>query len=148
MHLDIVTCVAIDFCGTYAVTGSNDTTCIIWQIVQEDGVSVNLNQTPLHILYGHTSSVTCVDISIELDLVVSGSLDGTINIYNVHSGLYVKTLHLRTALMPDIKVINVKLSEQRHILAYSCHMCEQSEHENDELTKTQVKNYLFLKRHH
>ena len=121
----MITCVAIDYCGTFAVTGSMDTTCMIWQIIQEDGLSINLNPTPVHILYGHTECVTCVDLSVELDLVVSGSLDGTINIYNLRSGHYIKTLHVKTSQFPDLKVMNIKLSEQRHILAYSHRQCDE-----------------------
>jgi WD40 repeat protein len=92
---------------------------MIWQIVQEDGISINLNPTPVHILYGHTESVTCVDLSVELDLVASGSLDGTINLYNLKSGHYIKTLNVKTIQSPELKVFNIKLSDQRHILAYS-----------------------------
>lgn len=33
--LDIVTCLAIDYCGIHLISGSRDTTCIIWQIVQQ-----------------------------------------------------------------------------------------------------------------
>ena len=131
-----MTCVAIDYCGTFLISGSMDTTCIIWQIIQEYGVSTNVNPIPLHILYGHTACVTCVDISIELDLAVSGSLDGTVNIYNVRNGQYVKTLQLNTPQIPDLKVLNVKLSEHRHILVYSCR-AHNTDIEN-ELTKIQV----------
>ena len=62
-------------------------------------------------LYGHTSEVTCIAASTELDLVVSGSLDGTCNIHTIEHGIYVRTL--RTIGDP---VINLKLSNERHIL--------------------------------
>jgi WD40 repeat protein len=119
-----VTCVAIDFCGSFVISGSLDTTCAIWQVQQEFGVSTVIEPTPLHVLYGHTLGVTCVDISIELDLAVSGSLDGTVNIHNVRSGQYLKTLNLRTQQIPDLKVLNVKLGDLRHILVYSTLTCE------------------------
>lgn len=92
---------------------------MIWQVIQEDGISININPTPVHILYGHTECVTCVDLNVELDLVISGSLDGTINLYNLRSGHYIKTLHLKTDQSPEMKVMNIKFSEQRHILVYS-----------------------------
>ena len=72
--LDTVTCLALDYTGTLLVSGSMDTTCMVWQIVQEYETSVNLDPKPLHILYGHTDCVTSVDISIELDMIVSASL--------------------------------------------------------------------------
>lgn len=31
-HLDIITCIALDNCGSYVVTGSKDCTCIIWSL--------------------------------------------------------------------------------------------------------------------
>ncbi len=72
--LDTVTCLALDYTGTLLVSGSMDTTCMIWQIIQEYETSVNLDPKPMHILYGHTDCVTSVDISIELDMIVSASL--------------------------------------------------------------------------
>uniref|UniRef100_A0A8B9BUL8 Neurobeachin like 1 n=1 Tax=Anser brachyrhynchus TaxID=132585 RepID=A0A8B9BUL8_9AVES len=72
-HMDIVTCLAIDYCGIHLISGSRDTTCIIWQIVQQGGVPVGLAPKPLQILYGHTDEVTSVGISTELDMAVSGS---------------------------------------------------------------------------
>lgn len=37
LYLDIVTCLAIDYCGIHLISGSRDTTCMIWQIVQQVG---------------------------------------------------------------------------------------------------------------
>uniref|UniRef100_A0A803VVA4 Neurobeachin like 1 n=1 Tax=Ficedula albicollis TaxID=59894 RepID=A0A803VVA4_FICAL len=72
-HMDIVTCLAIDHCGIHLISGSRDTTCMIWQIVQQGGVPVGLAPKPLQILYGHTDEVSSVGISTELDMAVSGS---------------------------------------------------------------------------
>uniref|UniRef100_A0A8B9MF38 Neurobeachin like 1 n=1 Tax=Accipiter nisus TaxID=211598 RepID=A0A8B9MF38_9AVES len=72
-HMDIVTCLAIDYCGIHLISGSRDTTCMIWQIVQQGGVPVGLAPKPLQILYGHTDEVSSVSISTELDMAVSGS---------------------------------------------------------------------------
>uniref|UniRef100_A0A8C3MD63 Neurobeachin like 1 n=1 Tax=Geospiza parvula TaxID=87175 RepID=A0A8C3MD63_GEOPR len=72
-HMDIVTCLAIDHCGIHLISGSRDTTCMIWQIVHQGGVPVGLAPKPLQILYGHTDEVSSVGISTELDMAVSGS---------------------------------------------------------------------------
>ncbi|KAH3749001.1 hypothetical protein DPMN_183490 [Dreissena polymorpha] len=32
---DIVTCLALDYCGIHLISGSRDTTCIIWHIEQQ-----------------------------------------------------------------------------------------------------------------
>ncbi len=116
---DLVTCLAIDFTGTFVVSGSMDTTCMIWQVVHEYGVSINLDPTPLHILYGHTECVTSVDISNELDMVVSGSSDGTVNIHTLRAGCFVRTISFWNERITVFKNINVKLSNFRHILVYT-----------------------------
>ncbi|KAL8183651.1 UNVERIFIED_CONTAM: hypothetical protein K2H54_048175 [Gekko kuhli] len=72
-HMDIVTCLAMDFCGIHLISGSRDTTCMIWQIVQQGGSPVGLVPKPLQILYGHTNEVSCVGISTELDMAISGA---------------------------------------------------------------------------
>uniref|UniRef100_A0A674JEQ9 Neurobeachin like 1 n=1 Tax=Terrapene triunguis TaxID=2587831 RepID=A0A674JEQ9_9SAUR len=82
-HMDIVTCLAIDFCGIHLISGSRDTTCMIWQIVQQGGVPVGLAPKPLQILYGHTDEVSSVSISTELDMVVSGARNA-LHLYSVN----------------------------------------------------------------
>lgn len=37
LHLDIVTCLAIDYCGIHLISGSRDTTCMIWHIIHQVG---------------------------------------------------------------------------------------------------------------
>lgn len=99
-HLDIITCIALDNCGSYLVTGSKDCTCIVWMLTSVDGTQTssaassqpttpnhinqaignsqtnthnNLTPRPLNTLYGHDKAVSCVAIFTELDMVVSGS---------------------------------------------------------------------------
>lgn len=97
-HMDIITCVALDNCGSYVVTGSKDCTCIVWCIsnstVNNTSASnppttpthmnhaighsqMNTNNSltprPVNTLYGHDKPVSCVAIFTELDMVVSGS---------------------------------------------------------------------------
>ena len=35
LRLDVVTCVALDYCGSHLVTGSRDTTCMIWEVTYQ-----------------------------------------------------------------------------------------------------------------
>lgn len=101
-HMDIITCIALDNCGSYIVTGSKDCTCIIWSIsnctvnttstfanptpttpthhmdhhaIGHSQINTNNNLTPrpVNTLYGHDKSISCVAIFTELDMVVSGS---------------------------------------------------------------------------
>lgn len=91
---------------------------MVWQVILEYGVSVNLDPVPMHILYGHSSSITSVDISNELDLVLSASLDGTINMYSLRSGGYIRTLTPASRAYDQIRNISIKLGNLRHILVY------------------------------
>lgn len=92
---------------------------MVWQVVQEYGTSVNLEPSPMHILYGHTECVTSVDISIELDIIVSASLDGTVNVHTVRKGHFVKTLWFPSEINHLFNNLTLKISNQRHILIYT-----------------------------
>lgn len=78
-HSDIVTCVSLDNCGSYMVTGSKDCTCIVWSLPGNQ-VPANSNgnniftPVPVTTLYGHDAPISSVAIYTELDTVVSGSL--------------------------------------------------------------------------
>lgn len=65
------------------MSGSVDTTCIIWSI------TTNL---PLRVLIGHDAAVTAVSVQVDFDIVVSGSADSTCNIHSLHTGEYIRTL--------------------------------------------------------
>ncbi|XP_019471754.1 LOW QUALITY PROTEIN: neurobeachin-like protein 2 [Meleagris gallopavo] len=91
-HIDVVTCLALDLCGIYLISGSRDTTCMVWQVMQQGGFSSGLAPKPIQVLYGHDDEVTCVAISTELDMAVSGSKDGTIIIHTIQRGLFMKSL--------------------------------------------------------
>jgi WD40 repeat protein len=77
MLADLVTCVALDHCGSFLITGSRDTTCVVWDVSQlgtGSSSSMNVTPRPVQTLYGHDKAVTCVGIMTELDMAVSGSL--------------------------------------------------------------------------
>ena len=113
-HTDIITCLALDSTGYILVTGSRDTTCVIWNLSNTNEQESNALLSPVLTLYGHTNEITSIAVSIELDLVVSGSLDGTCNIHTVEHGIYVRTIR------PSIDPIrNLQLSNQRHILIHT-----------------------------
>ncbi|KAK2844496.1 hypothetical protein Q5P01_011155 [Channa striata] len=91
-HIDVVTCLALDLCGIYLISGSRDTSCIVWQVLQQGGFSSGLSPRPVQVLCGHDQEVTCVAISTELDMAVSGSKDGTVIVHTVRRGLFLRTL--------------------------------------------------------
>lgn len=92
--------------GSILATGSYDTTVMVWEVYRtkltekraqitqaevprKDYVIV---ETPFHILCGHDDIVTCLYISIELDIVISGSRDGTCVFHTLREGRYVRSI--------------------------------------------------------
>ena len=95
------------------MSGSKDTTSIIWEIfpghsptmatLHSTGSSTSgsgsgsstgdhPNPRPIQVLSGHDKSISCVALSTELDMDVSGSEDGTVNVYTIKEGQYIRTL--------------------------------------------------------
>lgn len=35
---DVVTCLSLDLCGIYLISGSRDTSCIVWKVLQQVNV--------------------------------------------------------------------------------------------------------------
>ncbi|XP_053514699.1 neurobeachin-like protein 1 isoform X1 [Artibeus jamaicensis] len=118
-HMDIVTCLATDYCGIHLISGSRDTTCMIWQITQQGGVPAGLASKPLQILYGHTDEVLSVGISTELDMAVSGSRDGTVIIHTIQKGQYMRTLRPPCESSLLLTIPNLAISREGHIVIYS-----------------------------
>ncbi|GAV66852.1 WD40 domain-containing protein/Beach domain-containing protein/Laminin_G_3 domain-containing protein [Cephalotus follicularis] len=104
-HKDVVSCVAVTADGSILATGSYDTTVMVWEVRarspekrvrctpselhRKDYVIV---ETPFHILCGHDDVITCLYVSVELDIVISGSKDGTCVFHTLRDGRYVRSL--------------------------------------------------------
>ena len=48
---------------------------------------------PIHTLYRHDGSVTCVDTSSHWNIVLSASMDGTLMVHTLYGGLYRHSIH-------------------------------------------------------
>jgi WD40 repeat protein len=94
-HRDVVTCLALaqDMGRHWLVTGSRDCTVVVWEISPDKDAPVP--PTPVHVLYGHDDAVNCVAVLAELDLIVSGSDDGTVIVYTLREGQYVQSITTR-----------------------------------------------------
>lgn len=110
-RLDIVTCVALDSCGWYMISGSRDCTSVVWDVSNSN----NTNPKPFQTLLGHDLPITCVAIATELDMAVSGSQDGTVNVYSIHQGLLVHCLTPLGCVSPPSIISYVTISFQGHI---------------------------------
>ena len=109
-HRGSINCLEVDEEGEVLVTGGDDATCHIWIIDHEslalaitDGyVKSSLgtegfeesNCYHAHTLLGHVTPVNCVSICTKLDVVISGSEDGSICIHNIRSGKFIRSLHI------------------------------------------------------
>uniref|UniRef100_A0A0E0JVW3 BEACH domain-containing protein B n=1 Tax=Oryza punctata TaxID=4537 RepID=A0A0E0JVW3_ORYPU len=105
-HKDVVSCVAVSSDGSVIATGSYDTTVMIWHAFRgksADKKSRNANydlstkdhviiESPCHILCGHDDIITCLFVSTELDIVISGSKDGTCIFHTLREGKYVRSI--------------------------------------------------------
>ncbi|XP_075385717.1 neurobeachin-like protein 1 isoform X2 [Tenrec ecaudatus] len=118
-HMDIVTCLATDYCGIHLISGSRDTTCMIWQITQQGGVPVGLASKPFQTLSGHSGEVLCVALSTELDMAVSGSRDGTVIIHTIQKGQYMRTLRPPCESSLLLTIPYLALSWEGHIVISS-----------------------------
>uniref|UniRef100_A0A453NF75 BEACH domain-containing protein n=1 Tax=Aegilops tauschii subsp. strangulata TaxID=200361 RepID=A0A453NF75_AEGTS len=105
-HKDVVSCVAVSSDGSVIATGSYDTTIMIWHAFRgrsNDKRSKNASndlstkdhviiENPSHILCGHDDIITCLFVSKELDIVISGSKDGTCIFHTLREGTYVRSI--------------------------------------------------------
>lgn len=108
---DIVNCISLDSCGWYMISGSRDCTSVVWDVSNAN----NINPKPFQTLLGHDLPVTCVAIATELDMAVSGSQDGTVNVYSIHQGLLVHCLVPLGCISPPSVISFVTISFQGHI---------------------------------
>ncbi|XP_022602192.1 neurobeachin-like protein 1 [Seriola dumerili] len=119
-HMDIVTCLSTDHCGIHLISGSRDTTCMVWQVLQQGGAPVGLHPKPVQVLYGHTDEVVSVSISTELDMAVSGSRDGTVIIHTVRRGQYMRCLRPPCDSSLPLSILHLAVSWEGHLLVHTC----------------------------
>ncbi|KAH9690313.1 BEACH domain-containing protein B [Citrus sinensis] len=105
-HRDVVSCVAVTTDGSILATGSYDTTVMVWEVIRARAPEKRVRnmqievprkdyvivETPFHILCGHDDIITCLYVSVELDIVISGSKDGTCVFHTLREGRYVRSL--------------------------------------------------------
>eukprot|EP01132_Coremiostelium_polycephalum_P008547 gene8547-10508_t len=99
-HKAPITCIAFDEtwsgrCGVggvqtdhkIVVSGSDDTTAIVWELIEDEP-----SLRPLHILRGHNYGITCIALSKDNDICLTGSRDGQVIIHSLRKGAYIKTI--------------------------------------------------------
>ena len=59
--MDVVTCLALDASGTILMSGSKDSTSMLWPIKKQGGVTVGItNPSPFHVLTGRPQAQFCI----------------------------------------------------------------------------------------
>ncbi|KAJ3068520.1 Neurobeachin-like protein 2 [Podochytrium sp. JEL0797] len=117
-HHDIVTCLALAEDGRTLVTGSRDTTVIAWDVSfsaaggssASTGGSVygvSIKQDTRRVFYGHDEEVTCVSISADQDIVVSGSKDGTCIVHALGTAQYLRTIRPQASLTSTLSRFSI-----------------------------------------
>jgi WD40 repeat protein len=110
-HRGEICCLKIGQDGGLMVTGGIDGTCRVWVIDHPDmaiALSDGYVQTALggsndgqqilsccHVLWGHESAVSCVDLCVELDAVASGSEEGLVAIHTIRRGDFIRSFRPR-----------------------------------------------------
>lgn len=114
--------------GSILATGSYDTTVMVWEVVRGRAPEKRarntstemprkdyvIAETPFHILCGHDDIITCLYVSSELDIVISGSKDGTCVFHTLRKGRYVRSLR-HPSSSPLSKLV---ASRHGHIVFY------------------------------
>jgi len=71
-----------------------DCTCKVWGIELDSKKNEYILKDPLHTLFGHDAGVTCVDLTLKLDMIVSASEDGTVIVHTLRGGVYRRTIEV------------------------------------------------------
>lgn len=106
-HRGPIRCLAMGSDGGLLVTGGEDCTCRVWVLdypemaaVLSDGyIQTALGRRPnenqvltcCRVLIGHESPISCIALSSELDIAVSGSIGGKICIHKLRTGAFVRS---------------------------------------------------------
>jgi hypothetical protein len=92
-HREVVTCITSvsDFGKYWVIVGSKDCTITVWELFPERE-SEPVNASPILTLYGHDDAINCIAANAELDIIASGSDDGTIIIHTLKDGTYLRSI--------------------------------------------------------
>lgn len=133
-HKDVVTSLSVAVDGSVVVTGSRDTTVMVWDIEHttvstrrlgsikdtltekhRKSDTVVISDKPRHVLCGHDDAITSVAVRVELDIVVSGSKDSTCIFHTLRTGRYVRSIRHPNRC----PVTNLKVSQHGLVVVYS-----------------------------
>ncbi|KAJ3091929.1 Neurobeachin-like protein 1 [Quaeritorhiza haematococci] len=118
-HHDIVTCLALSEDGKVLVTGSRDATVFSWDVLRGSNDQCHIRRGSPKIFFGHDDEVTTVAVSVEHDLVLSGSKDGTCVVHTLMEAKYLRTLRPPAKQQQPIVVKRVIITQSGNLVIYS-----------------------------
>ena len=81
----------------WLISCSHDTTIKVWSLVA--------NNACIRTLYGHNSSIYCIKLNLD-ELLISGSYNGHIKVWDVSTGKCLRTLANKT-FVGDLQLCNI-----------------------------------------
>ena len=111
-HMGPITCLSVGDDGGLIVTGGQDATCRVWVVghshmvnaISNHKIEKNINTFEdgfrtnslccCHILCGHETAISCIAFCSDLDINVSGSVDGVICVHCVRQGKLIRVIHV------------------------------------------------------
>lgn len=133
-HLGAINCLRLGEDGTLLITGGNDSTCRVWAVENSDmgsalidsyvktaqEISSNSTLMCCLVLWGHGSPISCLAFDTDLDIVCSGSMDGTICIHTVRRGEFIRSLRV-TDFFPPAKILSAKSDDVTSVRKLAIH---------------------------
>ena len=99
---------------------------LVWDVVPDRSKGIVSHLSTIH---GHDDIINCVAVNVALDLIVSGSDDGSMMLYTLREPAYIRTIRFadvptRTPRLNDevetlMRVNMVLISSEAYIIAYS-----------------------------
>ncbi|KAJ6233844.1 beige/beach-related [Anaeramoeba flamelloides] len=124
LHKDTVTCLSIDETNSYLITGSKDSTIIIWNLIKDgkNGLMVDTNFKKM--LRGHYDEITCIDVNSNWNTIVTGSKDKSILLFTLEKGKYIMSIELNSTIhfikiLPESGLICACCNDEKKIYFYS-----------------------------
>jgi WD40 repeat protein len=132
-HRGPIRCLAVGSDGGLMVTGGEDCTCRVWVVDHPDmaiALSDGYVQTALgqstdgdqvlsccHVLWGHNTPITCLDLSSDIDVTVSGSVGGKVCLHTIRRGEFVRSIEPNPGT-PGIPVSKLALDHHGRMVVH------------------------------
>ena len=79
------------------------------QVNRSERDSTPVNPIPLYTLFGHDDAVISVAVHPVLDLVISGSCDGSVIVHALRAGCYIRSIYRDPSASPGPKIMPLAL---------------------------------------